>query len=228
MIQSDYTGLKTWIVSAWWPEQSHLAEEISTDEPVKVIDDSFRVVRNIGFLTTGVGTPRAALNLGSALANAAAANALPDRICFLATAGAYDSHVPLESAHLVTKAGWSDGDLARSHSYLPKVERCEYLDACVDLARIVDSRCLRALSTPGISLDPQLANSLSQLAELENLEIFGVALAAARFGVPWSACLGVSNTVGAMAHEQWKAHHLRASQAAQALLMKSIPEAFFE
>ena len=149
-------------------------------------------------------------------------------ICFLATAGAYDPQVPLESAHVVSSAGWSDGDLACGNSYLPNVERCEYLVASAGRTSIVDEKCLRALSTPGITLDAQLAKSLAALAELENLEIFGVALAAARFEVPWVACLGVSNTVGAMAHEQWKAHHLNASQAAQALLMESFPEAFLK
>lgn len=226
MSPDNFFGLKTWVVSAWWPEQSRMAETLANGDVIKVLGDSFRRSGDLGFLTTGIGTPRAALNLGATLAQAAAAGALPRMICFVATAGAYNRQVPLESAHLVTSAGWSDGDLSKNASYLPKVERCEYLQSDLTNPSAGESGCLRALSTPGITLDMQLAGELAELADLENLEIFGVALAANRFAVPWIASLGVSNTVGSSAHEQWKAHHLEASLAAQMLLVENFPEAF--
>ena len=54
MIQAEYTGLRTWIVSAWWPEQSLLAEKLADGDSLKFVSESFRRVRDIGFFATGI------------------------------------------------------------------------------------------------------------------------------------------------------------------------------
>jgi nucleoside phosphorylase len=50
--------------------------------------------------------------------------------------------------------------------------------------------------------------------DVENLEAFAVARAAATAGIPFIAILGISNTVGPMAHAEWKRNAARAAAAA--------------
>ena len=57
-------------------------------------------------------------------------------------------------------------------------------------------------------------------ALLENLEAFAVARAAAAAGVEFAAVLGVANRVGPVAHDEWRAHHRRASRAACTLVAR--------
>lgn len=57
-------------------------------------------------------------------------------------------------------------------------------------------------------------------ASLENLELFAVARAAATAGVDFAAVLGVANRVGPVGHDEWRAHHRRASRAACAVVAR--------
>ncbi len=57
-------------------------------------------------------------------------------------------------------------------------------------------------------------------AELENLEAFAVARAAAAAGVEFAAVLGVANRVGPTGHAEWRRHHRAASRAACALVAR--------
>ncbi len=52
--------------------------------------------------------------------------------------------------------------------------------------------------------------------DLENLEAFAVARAAAAAGVPFAGILGISNTVGPDGHRQWRRHGAAAAAAAAA------------
>lgn len=218
MSHSELSSVKTWIVSAWWPEQEQLIDELCHGHLPLQLNERLKVQSSFAFLTTGVGTHRAAMVLSNALTTALNQGAPSASIYFVATAGAYDSAVPLDSAYVVSSALWTDGALLSGKAYLPQVQRFESINTTAQSTVSQADKIKRAVSTPGITLDPELAQSLSTIAELENLEIYGVALAATLFGVPWSACLGVSNTVGRDAHEQWRAHHLSASRAAQCLL----------
>jgi nucleoside phosphorylase len=226
----EYSQLRVCIVSAWWPEQSELAARLANRHPMIVVSHSLRVVGPYAFLTTGIGTPRAAAAVSAALMQAIERGARIESLYFVATAGAYHPDVALNSAFLVSSAHWADSDLASGRSYLPNVERSENLNAtrfCQNANQNPSQPAmLSAVSTPGITLKDDVARSLAHLAGLENLEVYGVAMAAHSLGIPWAAALGVSNTVGAQAHEQWKAHHDRASRSAQMLLLNSFAEDF--
>jgi futalosine hydrolase len=50
--------------------------------------------------------------------------------------------------------------------------------------------------------------------DVENLEAFAVARAAARAGLPFAAILGISNAVDPSAHAAWKRNAARAAAAA--------------
>ncbi|MEY3901766.1 MAG: hypothetical protein RL189_1072, partial [Pseudomonadota bacterium] len=184
--------------------------------------DSLKSAGPFAFFTTGVGTPRAAAALSGFLASASATSGLPRLVCFVATAGAYDPQTPLNSAHLVDTALWSDGDLLSGRAYLPQVAGAESINS--DFAKTLQNKdsTKKAISTPAITLHDELCTSLSKCAELENLEVYGVALACALHSVPWIASLGVSNSVGAQAHAEWKKNHRSASLAAQQLILRNL------
>ncbi|MBM3382248.1 MAG: hypothetical protein FJY29_07390 [Betaproteobacteria bacterium] len=212
------SSIRTWVVSAWWPEQRDLVDALAAKSHSVAYNEHVTLCGSVGFLRTGVGSPRAATALTHLLSVSKFHGSQPDAVFFLATAGAYASQHALESAHFVSAVSWCDGDLLRGDSYLPGLKSgYERLQAGLEP---FSSATLSALSTPGITLAPELSRVLAGQGDFENLELYGVALAAEDFGVPWGAVLGVSNVVGPEAHPQWREHHLKASHAAQELLYK--------
>jgi hypothetical protein len=125
--------------------------------------------------------------------------------------------VAINSAHFCSKVFWSDGDLSQARSYLPGAENGGV--KCQSEPSIIPDTGMVAVSSPGITTDLQLAQSLARFGHLENLELFGVAEAARIAGVRWGAVLGVSNRVGVHAHREWKENHLEASISAQKFLL---------
>lgn len=224
MTDSKMSEIRIWIVSAWLPEQSLLIGKLSRGRNLEKFSSNLQVCGPYAFLTTGVGTPRAALALGSALTSASAAGAVSKAVYFVATAGAYRPDFGLNSAHAVSSALWTDSAIATGLAYLPKSDRFEHLNSSgIGGVRAAESS-VRAVSTPGITLDHAAANRFSGFAELENLEIYGVALAALSHNIPWNGVLGVSNLVGSAAHEEWKLNHETASAAAQNKLQELFAE----
>jgi purine-nucleoside phosphorylase len=218
------SNVRTWIVSAWLPEHKSLIDVLSRGRIVETVSPNLKVTGPYAFLTTGVGTPRASMVLGSALTSALRAGSQTQSVFFVATAGAYQPSAVLNSAHLVSTALWSDAALAVGQSYLPQVDRFDELRASPEQGRQSRQKALRALSTPSITLDNSVARSFSMCADLENLEIFGIALAASFAKIQWNAVLGISNHVGPDAHIQWKRHHESASKAAQEMILEIFPE----
>jgi futalosine hydrolase len=70
-------------------------------------------------------------------------------------------------------------------------------------------------TTMAVTVDDAVAQRLGASgAQVEHLEAHGVATAAAQFGVPFAAVLGVANIVGSRAREEWRQHHRAAADAA--------------
>jgi purine-nucleoside phosphorylase len=215
-------SVRVWVVSAWWPEQRDLVDTFAKKAHCIAYNEHITLCGAVGFLRTGVGTPRAAAALAHALAVAKFHGSQSDAVLFLAPAGAYSSQHALGSAHVVSSVAWSDGDLLRGQSYLPGLKSGQ--ERLVSSLKPFSEATLSAVSTPGITVSQELAGVLAEQADFENLELYGVALAAEDFGLPWGAVLGISNVVGPGAHAQWREHHLTASQAAQELLVKNYLE----
>jgi hypothetical protein len=148
----------------------------------------------------------------------------PQLICFVGTAGANQScfgePVSLPFADCVSEVGWYDPAVAAGSSYVPGVMQPgailsgggfgDFQSNARDIAS--GHSCV---SCYGISTRPnEFANYNGWY---ENLELYGVARAAARFGISWRAFLGVSNWIGASAHQEWQRYHESASACAQRL-----------
>jgi futalosine hydrolase len=71
-------------------------------------------------------------------------------------------------------------------------------------------------TTLAVTVDDVVAQRVASVsgAQVEHLEAHGVATAAAQWGVPFVAVLGVANTVGSGAREEWRRNHRTAAEAA--------------
>jgi futalosine hydrolase len=77
-------------------------------------------------------------------------------------------------------------------------------------------------TTLGITVDDATARrmALATSAQVEHLEAFGMAAACAARGVPFAAALGIANTVGTRARDEWRMHHRRAAAAAAEVALR--------
>jgi hypothetical protein len=204
---SNETEIKvTLVVSAWLPEQVYLRSRLGQRQDVL-------------FELIGMGPLQAASRLTSVLHSLEARGISLQKVCFVGTAGAYDTSVhPLLSAFCSTQACFTDGCAAQEQSYFPGEEsqrKGQWFDSLDTPQREVSVVC-----PPSITLQNQVAKALATLGQLENLEVAAVASVCKEQGsVPWVCYLGVSNEVGSKAHEQWRAYHEKASQAAAELML---------
>ena len=161
----------------------------------------------------GVGMLAAGVRMAEVLAGRC--GRLPARVVLLGTAGAYPDAAgaplhPLGSVVTATRVRLASASAATGRGYVPLPP-----DAveCVPVEGVVAAvvACCTAITT-----DPAAARALGELANVEHMELFGVAHACARVGVPVTAVLGITNVVGPEAHAQWKAHRAQAEAAARA------------
>lgn len=154
----------------------------------------------------GVGPVRAA-------ANAARLIALqrPDRVILLGTCGRYGPGPSLGSVVCGHRCGWAEIGAAAGLAYVPLPPPLLTADPVRGLPTV------DVLTTGGVTTDPEVARQLGADWQVEHMETWGVAYAAAEAGVPFSVLLGVTNDVGPDAHGQWKAHRAAAEAAVQAV-----------
>lgn len=91
------------------------------------------------------------------------------------------------------------------------------------LADSADNNVLRGAvaTTLAITGDDALAQQLGARSDCiaENLEAMAIGLACSAVGVPWTAVLGCTNTVGAQGRAQWAANHELAASSTSAHLL---------
>ncbi len=154
----------------------------------------------------GIGYLDAALNLERIIKK----NDLK-QIIFLGTAGSFnknhDEIVEVESTELLNIG--SNLDI----SYPAKHGRYEVYKTEKKLSDLKTCHCL---TTAEITKDSAFAELISKKYDdeilLENLELYGLAKVASEAGIPWNALLGVTNSIGENAHEEWKVNHERVSK----------------
>jgi len=205
----------TLVLAAWEPEIAPLRRLARAVDPER-----------LALGTVGVGPVEAAVGAAAAIAAAR-----PARVIFVGTAGAYPRGRATAAIGTVAIAGelhLVSTAALRGDGYLPEplVTRTAAsaslnaaLVACGDRktrAPQLGVACPLAV-TRSATLGRQIAHATG--AALENLEAFSVARAAAAAGVgAATAVLGIANRVGPRGHQEWRAHHARASRAACRLI----------
>jgi nucleoside phosphorylase len=211
------TPPRTLVVSAFEPEIAPLRPLI-------------RAARRVVLAAAGIGAVDAAVGAAAAIAAAR-----PARVIFVGTAGVYGSparaRLPIGSAAVVGEIACVSTAALRGEAYLPAPTalrasterrlRAALAAAAGEAGTPRSLNCSVACPlaiTRGAALARRIAAATG--ADLENLEAFAVARAAAAAGVDFAAVLGVANRVGPTGHAEWRRHHRAASRAACILVAR--------
>ena len=201
------------VAAAWDPELAPLLARLG---PARA-----RAARGVVTRAIGVGLVEAAAGTARALAELA-----PRAVVLIGTAGVYRGAAPAFApgqAAVIRKSHLASTAVATGAAYLP---------APLPASIATDAGLRRTLARPGrtpladVACPLGITRSLAAArhlaaatgAELESLETFGCARAAALAQVPFAAVLGVANHVGPNAHAEWRAHADLAAAAAATIV----------
>lgn len=153
----------------------------------------------------GVGLLAAGVRMAELLTEARLRAALPARVLLVGTAGAYpdgDGTPQVAIGAIVTASSVALGSAtaASGRGYVPLPPSPVTLTPAAALPP-AQVACCTAITT-----DAPSARALGATWQVEHMELFGVAHACARVGIPVTALLGITNVVGPHAHDQWKAN----------------------
>lgn len=142
----------------------------------------------------------------------------PQAVIMVGTAGALCSDHPLSSVIVARRFGWAHSGAILGAGYVPLPP--EDLDADPGLVASIGLPQADVVTVGAITTDAHVADELRKRWQVEHMEAYSVALAAASLGVPFTAVLGLSNQVGPNAHEEWKANRHAAESAARDAVSK--------
>lgn len=154
----------------------------------------------------GVGPIDAALGAADAIARHQ-----PSRAIFLGTAGGYPaSRIGSEWMVVAGEVVLLSGDVVEGAMRLPDLV-CSRLQCDPALTRRLagsELPVVRVGCTLGITENNSLATAIGVKGEVdvETMEVFGVARAAEREGVPFASVLGITNVVGSEGGAGWRAN----------------------
>ena len=137
----------------------------------------------------------------------------PSSVIMIGTAGALSDHLPVPSVVVARCLGWAHSGAILGAGYVPLPPEDLVADAA--LAAAIGLPQADVVTVGAITTDARVADDLRQRWQVEHMEAYSVALAAASLGVPFAAVLGLSNRVGPNAHEEWKANRHTAESAAR-------------
>ena len=204
---------RTLVVSAFEPEIAPLRPLV-------------RASRRVTLAAAGIGAVDAAVGAARAIEACQ-----PTRVIFVGTAGVYPGDagagLRIGSAAVAGTIACVSTAALRGEAYLPaptalrtRTGRRLSLALCAieGAARAPRSVACPLAITRAVALGRRIAAETG--AELENLEAFAVARAAAAAGLEFAAVLGVANRVGPAGHAEWRRHHRAASRAACLLVAR--------
>ena len=195
------------------PKYHPIMAELEQQRPIAASTGLFGR-NNVFYCITGIGPINAALAIGLCLATLAQTPNKPDHILLAGLAGAYD----LERTQLCTLCRikeeiWPEYGLHDGHSviakafkwpqwaespYGPIYDRIHLTEELFSDKALKQLQCCSSLTVAGVSASFQRARDLwdQYHVELENMEGFAVAYAAARLCIPCTEIRSVSNKVG--------------------------------
>lgn len=176
---------------------------------------------SIQFLESGVGSVMAGAALAEYLTTYLHRGVRPN-VLFVGSCGTSDGSFPVLGTICATEVVLGDLQLATGTAYLPEgpLWRLAADEELLDQMRVTlgnDALFTPVYSTSAITRDAEDARTLSAAcgARFENLELYGVAVACARVGVPWAAICTVTNFISVESHREWvRNHHSAADRTA--------------
>ena len=156
----------------------------------------------------GVGSIRAAASAGRALALHTW-----NGVVLIGTAGVYGLGFGFPPVIVSRRVGWAHAGAQAGLAYVPRSPEPITADPALRAASGLPEADV--LTVDAITTDPGIAAAWSQEWEVEHMEAWGVARAAAQAGVPFAAVLAITNRVGPDAHAEWRSNRARAEAAAR-------------
>lgn len=156
----------------------------------------------LGGASVGIGPVRAALGAARKLAEGPV-----QAIVLVGTAGAYPGGPAVGSVVVARRVGLSEGIAELGLGYVPLAPAPLVTDAALRARTgLVE---VDVLTVDAITTDVELAGRRGRVWQVEHMESWSVAAAAAAVGVPFVAILGITNRVGPGAHAEWLANRAR-------------------
>ena len=173
----------------------------------------------VHLIPVGIGAIDAAVGAAEAVAQTA-----PDVVLFVGTGGSYGSRPAIGDVAIAARIRLVSTAALRAQGYLPKpMHVLDATDAPLRRELLLSAGglgCVTDVATPlGITTAPPLVELVAgkTRADVENLEVFGVARAVSRARLPFGALLGITNRVGPRAHAEWLEHQEKATASACAV-----------
>ena len=201
--------------------ESEIMPLIKLLNPIKNSDNTFQVTvnkRDILLTNLGVGFLEAGINLQSLSYNYPKIS----EVIFLGTAGFYksDHNLKIGDICLSSKVCLFDAAAELKLSCYAAILKKEAIKSSltIDIGLL-----LKKVAT---SLSLTLDNNLSELiasnnkAEVENMELFGIASVCDKKKILWNAVLGVTNQVGSNGHKDWMKNHIKIEESACKILFQ--------
>ena len=234
------------VCSAWLPEQRCLRAVFEAGFPLgNRLNDLFPaelklkeklenaqqtghiIMPRLEFLLLGIGAFHALEELVVYLERV---KVRPDLVCFLGTAGQVVPSTDVFEhpfAVQVNKVQYFDVALHSGSSFVPdQIEATFSLESSTPeelrfshLGQVPEwcTKGAKWVCATTLGITKEAPALYDQTAHFENLELYGLARACARFQMPWTSYLGISNKIGHAAHEEWKRFHIEASCISQHL-----------
>ncbi|MBC7544718.1 MAG: hypothetical protein H7338_18500 [Candidatus Sericytochromatia bacterium] len=149
----------------------------------------------------------------------------PTRIIVLGTCGALGRGLSIGSLIAPKLVRWCDPGVLNGTAHMPpSVYKALQVTPWPGLPMAI------CLQTPSITLAADHATRLATMSEggfpaVEHLELYSMAFVAHTFGLPISAILGVTNSVGPTGHRDWVANHREVEALVQAALFRNDKQA---
>lgn len=161
-----------------------------------------------------------ALGVGVVVAAATCARVLaerrPSRVIFVGTAGTYPGGPAPGGVVCARRVLLASVGGVLGLGYVPRAP------GPLDVEPVPGVQAVDVVTVQAITTAPALVERLAALGQVEHLEAYGVALAAAAAGVPCSIVLGLPNRVGPDAHAEWQAHRATTEAAARAAVAAAL------
>ncbi|MCB1173282.1 MAG: hypothetical protein KDK39_06950 [Leptospiraceae bacterium] len=202
----DKNNHRILLLSAFEPELAYLIQERPALENRRV--NGLRLEFEFGFC--GVGSVSAACWLTRRLEQERIGF---DEILFIGSAGSYQgAQIPMGAFALASEFAQVDAAVIQGKAHIPEIQTSRLaavpgrLAACLGRNHAWQMG-LVCNSTQSVSLTAFREDELqSQNIHLENLEAFGLAMAAAQKPIPFCALLAVTNLVGPNGSMEWQLH----------------------
>jgi nucleoside phosphorylase len=201
------------LLAAFLPELAHLRSVLGGPMRGRVgrLEVAARIV--------GIGLPSAAVG-----AMAHIVELQPRSVVAIGSCGAYRGELAIGDVIVSSRIRLADASVVAGLAQFPEpmsltIESDGHM--VEGLAR-AGAHLVDVATTLAITVSDASSSAIARVvgAQVEHLEAFAVGAACAARGVPFAAVLGVANSVGARAREEWRANHGKAEEAATQVLLR--------